>query len=86
MKSKVTVALFVLIKFWLHWVFVAALGLSAVVVCRLLTAGASLAVVRGFLGTRASVAAAQGISCIMAKLTVALVVKTILIFWWEKLI
>ena len=46
-KSKVTAALFFKLIFWLRWVFVAALGLSLVVVCGLLIAVALLGVEHG---------------------------------------
>ena len=52
------------IYFWLHWVFVAARGLS--LSCgelRLLTAVASLDAEHGLLGTWASVVVAHGLSC-----------------------
>ena len=80
MKSKVTAALFFLIN------FLAALGLCcgswAFSSCGVQTShcSGSLGVEHGFWGMRASVAATQGFCCFMAKLPVAFVVKTVLIF------
>ena len=51
------------IYFYLCWVFVAMLGLSLVVVHKLLLAAASLVVDHGLYGARASVAVVPGLSC-----------------------
>ena len=48
--------------FWLHWVFIAAHGLSLVVVCKLLIAVASLVAVPSLLST-GSLVVADGLSC-----------------------
>ena len=62
-KQEFLFFLSLFISFCLRWVFIAVHGLSPVVVCRLLTAVASLVAEHGLKRTRSSIAVAHKLSC-----------------------